>query len=257
MSTHPEARTRDVASGETPRLRVFVNRLILRAMIFTMGTVAVVMYRVLPNEDTTWRFTKAQARNLARACGVRVRVRGMQRLGTGPYVFTPNHQSHFDIPALLGYLPGNNRFAAKKELFAEPVLGAAMRTLGMIPVDRDNSQAAVARLKQLRDARYSVVIFPEGTRSHDGRLLPFKKGAFVAAIELGVPVVPVVCKGMDAVMPKGGYLSICPGEVEVVILEPVSTSGMTYDDRDRLLELVRERISRELARPEPAEMPTA
>jgi 1-acyl-sn-glycerol-3-phosphate acyltransferase len=248
MATHREARARDVASVEVPRVRVFVNRLIFRVMLFTMGTTAVVMYRVLSNKDTTWRFAKAQARNLARACGVRVRVHGMQHLGAGPYIFTPNHQSHFDIPALLGYLPGNNRFAAKKELFKEPVLGAAMRTLGMIPVDRDDSAAAVARLKRLRDERYSVVIFPEGTRSHDGRLLPFKKGAFVAAIELGIPVVPVVCKGTRAVMPKGGYLSICPGEVEVVILDPVSTSGMTYDDRDRLLELVREQISHELAR---------
>jgi 1-acyl-sn-glycerol-3-phosphate acyltransferase len=230
--------------------RVFLNRLIFRGTIFTIGVVALVMFRVIPNKNTTWRFIKARARRLARHCGVRVQVRGREHVGSGPYVFTPNHQSHFDIVALLGHLPGNNRFAAKKELFKEPILGAVLRTMGSISVDRTDSEASIARLKRLKDDQFSVIIFPEGTRN-SGPLLPFKKGAFVAAIDLGIPVVPVVCKNTDAVMPKGGYLSIYPGEVEMVILEPIPTSGMTYEDRDRLLELVRDRINAELGRAEP------
>ena len=187
-------------------------------MLFTMGAIAVVMYRLIRDKNVTWRFAKAQARNLVRLCGVKVRVRGLEHLGAGPYIFTPNHQSHFDIAALLGYLPGNNRFAAKKEMFNEPVLGAVLRTMGMIPIDRDNPLEAIQLLNELKIEQFSTIIFPEGTRSRDGNLLPFKKGPFVAAIHLGVPIVPVVCKGTSRVMPKGKYLSILPGVVEMVVL---------------------------------------
>ena len=231
------------------RVRVFVNRLLFRGMLFTMGTIAVVMYRVIRNKNVTWRFAKAQARNLIRLCGVTVHVRGLEQLGPGPYMFTPNHQSHFDIPMLLGYLPGNNRFAAKKELFGEPVLGMVLRTMGMIPIDRDNPLEAIQMLNQLNRDGYSTIIFPEGTRSREGNLLPFKKGPFVAAIHLGVPIVPVACKGTQQVMPKGEYLSIIPGEVELVVLAPIPTIGLTYEDRDALRSRVRDCIAAELNRP--------
>ncbi|MBI4517831.1 MAG: 1-acyl-sn-glycerol-3-phosphate acyltransferase [Deltaproteobacteria bacterium] len=228
-------------------VRTVINRFIFRAMLFTMGAIAVVMYRLIRDKNVTWAFAKAQARNLTRLCGVRVKVRGLQHLAGGPYMFTPNHQSHFDIAALLGYLPGNNRFAAKQEMFNEPILGLVLRTMGMIPIDRNNPLEAIDRLNRLNLDRFSTIIFPEGTRSRDGNLLPFKKGPFVAAIHLGIPVVPVVCKGTQAIMPKGGYLSIVPGEAELVVLEPIPTAGMTYEDRDRLRELVRSRIAAELS----------
>jgi 1-acyl-sn-glycerol-3-phosphate acyltransferase len=233
---------------EVSRARIFVNRLLFRGMLFTVGTIAVVMYRLIRDKNVTWRFAKAQARNLMRLCGVTVHVRGLEQLGAGPYMFTPNHQSHFDIAMLLGHLPGNNRFAAKKEMFNEPVLGAVLRTMGMIPIDRENPLEAIQLLNDLKLDHFSTIIFPEGTRSRDGNLLPFKKGPFVAAIHLGVPVVPVVCKGTTRVMPKGKYLSILPGEVEMVVLEPIATSGLTYDDRDRLRETVRQQIETELSR---------
>jgi 1-acyl-sn-glycerol-3-phosphate acyltransferase len=236
----------EIARATVPRARVFLNRLIFRAMLFTMGAIAVIMHRLVRDERVTWRFAKTQARNLCRLCGVRVRLRGADRLGAGAYMFTPNHQSHFDIAALLGYLPGYNRFGTKRELFRHPVLGAVLRTMGMIPIDRDDPAASIERLNELAAQRFSTIMFPEGTRSRDGRLQPFKKGAFVAAIRMGVPVVPVVCKGTAEVMPKGQYLSILPGDVEVVVLEPIPTAGLTYDDRDRLRDLVRERIAAEL-----------
>ena len=91
-----------------------------------------------------------QARNLIRLCGARVHVRGLEHLGAGPYIFAPNHQSHFDIAALLGYLPGSNRFAAKREMFDEPILGAVLRTMGMIPIDRNDPLAAMDQLNQLK-----------------------------------------------------------------------------------------------------------
>lgn len=233
----------------TPRFRVALNRVVFRAMLFSMGTIAVILYRVLPDKRVAWRFAKLSARNLARACGVRVRVTGLEALAaySGPFIYTPNHQSHFDIAALLGYLPGNNRFVAKKELFREPVLGMVLRTMGMIPVDRDDSSDAIARFRRIGEDGDSVIIFPEGTRSRDERLLPFKKGAFVAAIELAIPIVPVVCIGGHGVMPKGHYLSILPGEMKIMVLEPVPTTGLTYEDRDRLREQVAARIADALA----------
>ena len=231
-----------------PRVRVLLNRVIFRGMLFTMGAIAIVMYRVVRDKRVTWAFAKAQARNLARLCGVRVTVRGLEHLDGGPCIVVPNHQSHFDIALLLGYLPGINRFAAKQEMFAEPVLGAVLRTMGMVPIDRDNPLEAIETLQRLKLEDASVIIFPEGSRSRDGNLLPFKKGAFVAGIHLGVPVVPVACKGTRDVMPRGGYLSIVPGAVELVVLEPISTGDMTYADRDRLRDLVRKRIAAELAR---------
>jgi 1-acyl-sn-glycerol-3-phosphate acyltransferase len=238
--------TESVLAVPVPRARAFLNRLIFRGMLFSMGSIAVVMYRFIRDKNVTWAFAKAQARNLARLCGVKVKVRGLEHLGAGPYIFAPNHQSNFDIVALLGYLPGNNRFAAKKEMFAEPVLGMVLDTMGMIPIDRENPLEAIQMLGQLKLDNYSAIIFPEGTRSRDGNLLPFKKGPFVAAIHLGVPIVPVVCKGTQAVMPKGGYLTIVPGEVEMVVLEPIPTADLTYEDRERLRETVRERIATEL-----------
>lgn len=235
-----------VTAAEPTRFRIALNRFLFRAMLFSSGLVAIGMYQF--SRPLAWRFAKLQARNLMRLCGVRIRVRGRERLGAGPYIFAPNHQSHFDIPALLGMLPGTTRFAAKREMFAEPVLGAVLRTMGMIPVDRDDPLASIERLNQLKLDGFSAIVFPEGTRSRDGHLLPFKKGAFVAAIYLGVPVVPVVCKGTTRIMPKGKYLSILPGRAELVVLEPIPTAGLTYDDRERLRDMVRERIQAELDR---------
>lgn len=232
--------------AEPTRGRVVLNRFLFRAMLFVSGAIALVLYRL--SGPLTWRFAKLQARNLLRVCGVRVRVRGLEQLGPGPYIFTPNHQSHVDIAALLGLLPGVTRFAAKRELFAEPILGAVLRTMGMIAVDRDDPLSTIDRLRRVTLDGGSLVIFPEGTRSRDGALLPFKKGPFVAAIGLGVPVVPVVCKGTARVMPKGRYLSILPGEVELVVLEPIATTAWPYEERAVLRDQVRARIAAELAR---------
>jgi len=241
--------TDDVAA-RAGGLRVALNRQIFRGLLVATGATVVAMDRIGIPKSVLWPLSKLQARNTCRALGVRVRIHGTELVGGGgPYVFTPNHQAHIDVAALLGFLPGNNRFAAKKELFDEPVLGTVMRTLGMLPVDRDDPMKSIDVLNRAVAEGDSIVIFPEGTRGRDGQLLPFKKGAFVAAIEMGRPIVPVAIKGTHRVMPKGGYLSIYPGDVEIVVKPPISTSGLRYEDRERLRDAVREIIAEECARP--------
>jgi len=119
------------------------------------------------------------------------------------------------------------------------VVGAVLDTLGMIPIDRERPERSIAALNGAAAEGQSLVIFPEGTRSRDGRLLPFKKGAFVLAIEAGLPVVPVVCRGTRRLMPRGSRLVVLPGEVEVVIGTPIATTELTYADREGLATRVR------------------
>ena len=223
-------------------VRVALSPYLFRGMLVGMGAVAVGLDRLTGDRELTWRFAKARARTLAWMLGVRVQVRGLEHLAAGgPFVFTPNHQSHLDILVLLGYLPGRTRFAAKRELWRHPVVAAVLDTLGMIPIERDRPERAVDALNRAgRDE--SIVIFPEGRRSPDGRLGEFRKGAFVLAIQAGLPVVPVVCRGTRRLMPRGSRLAVVPGDVEIVIAPPIPTAGLDYTDREALAARVRAAI---------------
>jgi 1-acyl-sn-glycerol-3-phosphate acyltransferase len=221
---------------------VFLNRLIWRAHIFIAGELVVWVERVRPNRANGQRFFSASARFTNRLLGVRVEVIGLDKLNPAQtYVFTPNHRSHVDITALMAALP-TVRFAAKRQLFDEPVLGRALRALGMIPIDRDDPALAKRTLDEAAaklGGTVSVVIFPEGTRAPAGRMLPFKGGAFVFAIQEQVAVVPVALHNTAQVMPAHGYLTILGGRVVVEILDPIPTAGLGFEDRQRLKEQVR------------------
>jgi 1-acyl-sn-glycerol-3-phosphate acyltransferase len=235
-----------IGAADASELRVWLNRIVYRGMLFSMGSIAVGLYQV--DRSLAWSFAKLSARNLALATGVEVKLFGEENLPAEPAVLTPNHASHFDIAALLGWLPGESRFAAKKELFREPVLGLVMRTLGMVPIDRENAAESIDVLNRMeRLSGSSLIMFPEGTRSRDGRMGEFKKGAFALAIALGRPVVPIAIHGSAGVMPPGKYLSILPGTVVVEILPAIPTRGMAHEDRDRLRDEVRARIAARIA----------
>src|SRR5437867_9366018 len=235
------------AARDAHGLRVALSPYLFRGMLVGMAAVAVGLHRATGSRELAWRFAKARARTLTWMLGVGVRVHGLERLaGGGPFVFTPNHQSHLDILVLLGFLPGITRFAAKHELWRHPVMGGVLDTLGMVPIDREHPERAVECLRGTSAAGGSLVIFPEGTRSRDGRLGEFKKGAFVLAIGAGLPVVPVVCRGTRRLMPRGSRLTVVPGEVEILIEPPIPTAGLGYDDRDALAARVREAIVRQL-----------
>lgn len=165
----------------------------------------------------------------------------------GSYVVVGNHQSNLDPMCHFLAFPVPLRFLAKKELYSVPVFGPAIRAAGMIRVDRDrpsmdyiNEQVdeAVARGR-------SIIVYPEGTRSKTGELGPFKKGAFVIAVQTGLPIVPVAISGTNAIWPPGAKL-MHPGPVDIRFGEPIPTTGLTLDDVDDLRSRVRAWIENQL-----------
>jgi len=172
---------------------------------------------------------------------VRVTVEGAEHVDPDQrYVVASNHLSIFDIPVLLRVLPVKGRFLSKQEVFRIPLLGRAMRTIGIIEIDRasgsSSRQAIVNGIRVGAERGYSFIVFPEGTRSVDGDPLPFKKGAFRIAIDTGLPLLPVVIDGTDRVSRSGSKV-FHRGKVVVRILEPLTTADMT--NRDDLNPLVR------------------
>ena len=254
MSDPFRAEQRARVADESPNRgwRVSLNRLIWRAHIFIAGSLVVWAERVRPNRGHGHRIFSASARLANRLVGIRVEVIGLDKLDPQQaYVFTPDHRSHADITALMAALP-TARYAAKRELFDEPVLGTAMRAVGMIPIDRDDPALAKRTLEEAAaklGKTVSLVIFPEGTRAPASQMLPFKGGAFVLAIEQQIPVVPVAIHNTAHVMPAHGYLTILGGRVVVEILDPIPTAGLTFEDRHELKERVRKTLLQAL-RPE-------
>ena len=187
-------------------------------------------------------------RGLVRAAGVPVRVAGLERVPPQgrPVVVASNHQSWFDIFLLLTLIPTQIRFVAKRELKRIPILGGAMAAAGHIFINRQNRQQAFEAYDEAAkviQSGTSAIVFPEGTRSRTGDLLPFKKGPFVLAIAAQVPIVPAYCAGTFTLKPKGHW-TITPHPVAVLFGEPILTTGLTYDDRDALSDRVRAAIER-------------
>ena len=188
-------------------------------------------------------------RIILRISGVKVVVRDAQQNRPGHAgVYVANHVSWFDVFALGSLLP-EARFVAKKELASLPVFGRAVKEVAAIFIDRKNRRAAfdayTDAAKQI-EAGTSVVVYPEGTRGRSYALRPFKKGPFVLAIAAQVPIVPVVIHGTREVQGKGD-LAVHGGTCEVTFLAPIPTTGMTYDDRDRLMQTVWQHMAAELA----------
>jgi 1-acyl-sn-glycerol-3-phosphate acyltransferase len=177
---------------------------------------------------------------------VKVRVEGIEHLnGKGPYIFMANHQGSYDIFALLGHLPFQFKWLAKKELFSIPFLGWTMAAAGYISIDREGTRETVEAMnkaaEKIRDGM-SVVIFPEGSRSLDGSIQPFKKGGFTLAIKSRVPIVPIAITGSREIMPKD-KLNVTSGEIRMRLGRPMETQYYGLKDRKSLMEKVSEAIS--------------
>jgi 1-acyl-sn-glycerol-3-phosphate acyltransferase len=173
---------------------------------------------------------------LVRCVGVRVHVKGLERIPPGTCIFAANHTSSADAPAVVWSIPRRIAVLLKRSLFDYPIVGQAFHLAHFIPVDRFNRDSAIVSMEKATEAiraGQSFLIYPEGTRSSDGRLQELKKGTAVMAIKAGVPIVPIACSGAHRVMEKR-KLNIKPGEILVEFLAPIDASQYTFEERGAL-----------------------
>ena len=193
-----------------------------------------------------WLGTRAAFLGMKLA-GIRVEVVGLDRLDRGrTYIFMCNHVSNVDPPIVVPLIPRRTSVLVKKELFRIPLLSRAMRMGSLVPVDRSNRDAAIASLRAAADVLRQgihMTIFPEGTRSSDGRLLPLKKGPFYLAMDTGVPVVPLTILGTFEIMPKGS-LAIRPGTATLIFHQPIDPKD--FATREALMEAVQQSMAEPL-----------
>jgi len=194
------------------------------------------------------------ARFNAKLAGMKVIVKGRENIQPGrPYVICSNHQSHFDILVVYGFLGLDVRWVMKQELRKVPFLGHGAEVLGHIYIDRSNREKAIESINKARETitgDRAVMFFPEGTRSDTGELQPFKKGAFRMAVDLDIPILPLTIRGTNKILPAR-TLNLSPGKAELIIHKPVKPPGKTPMDLDRLMERVRNIIQKGLETGEP------
>ncbi len=240
--------------GSTLNQMILFQR--LRSVIFliclplvTAGVCLAVLvdFRISSNNAATAQiYPRIWAKILTRIAGIRVRVTGMENIDPkATYVFTGNHCSQLDIYSFQGYFPHDFRWIAKKELFNVPIFGAAMRKVGFISIDRARGRKALKSLNLAAErigAGSSVLIFPEGTRSTNGRMQPFKAGAILLAIRSGVPVVPVGFNNTSRLLPKGKLLP-SGGEIIIRIGHPIPTENYTPKEKKALAAILHDRVA--------------
>ena len=179
--------------------------------------------------------------------GIKIEVSGLERFDhKASYVFMPNHLSLLDGPMMVLVIPQNVRVIIKKSIFAIPIIGWTMLHVGFVPVDRKGESGGKRSIEKasslMRERGYSFLIYPEGTRSRDGKLQRFRRGGFFLAIAGGAPIVPVTIKGTFELMPKGQFGSK-RGTVSVEFHPPVSIEGYSAGNMDGLIERVRAAVS--------------
>ena len=226
-------------------LRTIFIAIFLTLYIVVAGIPLLIYTVISKNPDALYWAGIRGVMFFVRAVGVRVRVAGAERIPPGTCLFVANHTSTADAPAVVGAIPRRIAILLKKSLFGYPIAGQAFRLAHFIPVDRSDHESAIASLEKaieaLRDGQ-SFLIYPEGTRSPDGRLQEFKKGAVVMAIKAGVPIVPVACSGAQRVMEKRS-LEIHPGEILVEFLAPIDASQFTFEEREKLNVIVHDALA--------------
>jgi 1-acyl-sn-glycerol-3-phosphate acyltransferase len=181
--------------------------------------------------------------------GVRVLYEGREKILPGKtYVFLSNHLANFDGPVLCHVIPRDCRALIKQEIMQVPLLSLVLKKAQFVPLERLNPKKAQMGIEQgaslLREGK-SFFVFPEGTRSRDGRLGDFKKGAFIMAIKAQTPVIPVTILGSNQIQRPGRY-GIRPGTIRVIFHEPIATEGMVLEDRNRLIQLTKSAIASKL-----------
>jgi 1-acyl-sn-glycerol-3-phosphate acyltransferase len=243
-------------SEEKPTLtfpiHVFTG-MVLPLIIVLAGTVVVATTVIIITRFTlgrvAQRLTVKWARIVLRLVGISCSVENAHNIVTdASYIITPNHQSIMDFLPLLCTLPMRFRWALKKKLLSIPLFGRGLISMGAVSIDRSNPGKALKVIlnatERLKDG-WSVLIYPEGTTTHDGQMLPFKRGPFLLAVKTGAPILPVTCNGAFKIMPRGSRL-IKPGHVKVVIGKPIMTTGLNEKDVPALMEKTRAEMRKHL-----------
>jgi 1-acyl-sn-glycerol-3-phosphate acyltransferase len=237
---------------ETPaamfkEIRRIIPLLTLVFSTICLSIVALALYPFDRKGEKINRLARCWAVIYLKACGIRVSVNGLEHISKPPYIFMCNHQSVLDIFALLSSLRLSFKWIAKKELFSVPFLGWALKAGSHIGIDRKNPRKA---LKAMNEAAHriregtSIIVFPEGTWSKDGTLLPFKKGGFSLAHRTGTPIIPVGIRGTGDLQPEGYFVPREKGLIVVKIGRPVYMTDEGRPAKTRLMIEVRSHIER-------------
>jgi 1-acyl-sn-glycerol-3-phosphate acyltransferase len=212
---------------------VFVG---LPVMLFTLLT---------GSKETLFRMGQFCGVCTLRIAGVRTRAEGLENIPDGTCLFVANHASNTDPPAIVGVIPRRVAILLKKSLLSIPIVGPAFRMGDFVALDREDAEAALGSIRlAIQRARtgLSFLAFPEGTRSRDGRLQPFKQGVFRMAIEAGIPIVPVACAGAHRILPRDSF-SIRPGELVVRFCPPIDAAVYRPSEKGDLAQRVRAAIA--------------
>lgn len=233
-----------------PRLRI-LPRLILTALGLVLDTLAcappLIVLSLFTTGGPAYTIMRCWAFVLSKLMGLSFSLHGAEKVVPGTsYIVTPNHQSNTDILALVLVLPTRFRWVLKKSLLRIPLFGWALGRTGAIAIDRSNRSQSVESLRRAPEklkGGWSVLIYPEGTRTPDGQLLPFKKGAFMMAVQTGIPILPVTTNGAFKVLPRD-TIWFRPGHITVTIGDPIATEGLTEQDVPALMEKTRAEINK-------------
>ncbi len=245
----PDRFPRKGRNGKSALMRAMMNLLYaIHTALWSAFWIAAALAARLLTGDTAVSLAMARrfwARGLLRAGGMRVEVEGLDNLDPRQaYFFAANHQSLLDVVALYEALPVPLLFIVKEELRRVPFLGWYMSAMGMVYIRRRQQRQSLEAMqlcaRRIAEGR-SIVIFPEGTRSHDGTLGAFKPGAFIPPIDAGATVVPVAIDGTAAVLPAGGF-RVHPGRIRLGVGRPIATAGLERRHRRELARQVREQV---------------
>lgn len=228
-------------------LRTFIFYLFFFPATFLSCFIA--LFLSLFSQDKTHSFVRLWGQSCLLFAGLKTRIQGIENIPHNrPAIYVCNHQSNFDIPIVYAGLPIQFRWMAKQELFRVPFFGLAMKRSGIIAIDRSNRRTTmhsiIVAAQRIKEGT-SVIIFPEGTRTPDGQLQEFKKGALFIATKAQVPVVPIAIHGSFQIQPKDQW-QVKGGPLHIEILPPISTEGLKSNDLDTLTQNVHDQIFQSL-----------